>query len=137
MLMSCTSSSQCCTPAASYLLIDLGLVTVSSNFLTDLYLHVTSRMSVSTSSRNRFSTSGRTHSDGRPEMLLSCPSVSNELVEKVALSALERQNAYFKMHMPTSDFSEGQGTAFVGVRGCLHTLIINYCITENAHHAAV
>ena len=47
------------------------------------------------------------YDDRRSEMFPSCSSLSKELVEKVALSVLERQNTYFKRHIPTSDFSEG------------------------------
>ena len=107
MLTSFVSSSRCREPVVLHLLLDAWLVTLSSNFLTDWYLQVTLKTSVSTSSRNRFSTAGLIHNDGRSEMLPSCPSVLKELVEKVVPSVLERQNAYFKRHMPTSDFSEG------------------------------
>ena len=93
------------------------LMTLFSNgvlFLTDWYLHVTSQTSFSTSSRNRFSTAGLIHNDGRSEMHCSCPSSSKELLEKVAFSVLEIEYAHFKRQMPTSDFSEGQRTALLG-----------------------
>ena len=106
-------------------------------FLTDWYLHVTSQTSFSTSSRNQFSTAGLMHNVGRSEMHCSCPSSSKELLEKVASSVLERQNTYFKRQMPTSDFSEGQGTAFIGMRGCMWTLITVYCIIEDTYQMAV
>ena len=134
MLTSSMSSSQWREPVMLQLLRDAWLLTLSSNFLTDWYLQVTSKTSVRTCSRNRFSTAGLTDNDGRPKMLPSCLSVSKELVEKVVLSAVDRQQAYFNRHMPTSDFLEGQGTASMGVRDCLYTLRINCCVIENAHH---
>ena len=91
MLTSSMSSSQWREPVMLQLLRDAWLLTLSSNVLTDWYLQVTSKTSVSTSSRNRFSTAGLIDNDGRPKMLPSCLSVSKELVEKVALSAVERQ----------------------------------------------
>ena len=53
------------------------------------------------------------------EMPCWCSSLSKELLEKVASSVHERQNTYFEGKMPTSDFTEGQGTAFIGMRGCV------------------
>ena len=119
MLTSSVSSSQWCKPLVLHLLCNVWFVTLSSNFLADWYLHVTLPTSLSVFSCNQFSTAGLIHNDRRFEMLPSCPSLLNKLVEKVEPSVLERQNAYFKRHMPTSDFSEGQETAFMGMRECL------------------
>ena len=83
MLTSSVSSSQWCKPLVFHLLCDAWLVTLSSNFLADWYLHVTSQTSFSTSSCNQFSTAGLIHNDERFEMPSSCPSLSKELLEKI------------------------------------------------------